>query len=144
MQVEATCKSKVYTDKWFDAVFALTGANGVNVHSLVFAPDVESTHDLNEDCVVYIDDIEVNGSALTRIEYNVYPVNFDKTATKENNNRYTSGATITSADGTQTISTNQQSDKRLYQDRLSQSIKAKAGEKLSASVQYTGGWMNAY
>lgn len=144
VQVEATCKSKVYTDKWFDAVFALTGANGVNVHSLVFAPDVESTHDLNEDFVVYIDDIEVNGSALTRIEYNVYPINFDKTATKENNNRYTSGATITSADGRQTISTNQQSDKRLYQDRLSQSIKAKAGEKLSASVQYTGGWMNAY
>lgn len=144
VQVEATCKSKVYTDKWFDAVFALTGANGVNVHSLVFAPDVESTHDLNEDFVTYIDDIEVNGSALTRIEYNVYPVNFDKTATKQNNNRYTNGATITSGDGTQTISTNQQSDKRLYQDRLSQSIKAKAGEKLSASVQYTGGWMNAY
>lgn len=78
VQVEATCKSKVYTDKWFDAVFALTGANGVNVHSLVFAPDVESTHDLNEDFVAYIDEIEVNGSALTRIEYNVYPINFDR------------------------------------------------------------------
>lgn len=145
VQVEATCISKVQTDKWFDAVFALTGANGVNVHSLVFAPDVESTHNLDADYAVYIDDIEVSHSSLARIQYGYYPVNFEKTATKEQNNRYTTAATIKGGDdGTQTINTNQQTDKLLYQDRLAQSVKAKAGEKLSASVNYTGGWMNAY
>ena len=122
VQVEATCKSKVYTDKWFDAVFALTGANGVNVHSLVFAPDVESTHDLNEDFVVYIDDIEVNGSALTRIEYNVYPVNFDKTQKLSRSDRYTQGITLNSGDGNQTLSVAQKEDKLVYQDLLASSL----------------------
>ena len=144
VQVEASCISTVKTNKWCDAVFAINSAPGVNIHSFLIAPDVESTHDLTSDFAVFVDDIEVNNTSMPNIQYGVYPINFDKTATKENNNRYTSGVTFKSADGEQSITTTQQTDKLVYQDRLASSLKAKAGEAVTASINYTGGWMHTY
>lgn len=144
VQVEANCISSVKANKWCDAVFAISSAPGVNIHSFLIIPDLQSTHDLDQDFAVYVDDIEVNNTSMPSIQYGVYPTSYDKTATKENNNRYTSGVNFKSSDGQQSLSTNQQSDKLVFQDLLASSLKAKAGDEITTSVNYQGGWMNAY
>lgn len=144
VQVEANCISSVKANKWCDAVFAISSAPGVNIHSFLIIPDLQSTHDLDQDFAVYVDDIEVNNTSMPSIQYGVYPTSYDKTATKENNNRYTSGLSFKSSDGQQSLSTNQQSDKLVFQDLLASSLKAKAGDEITTSVNYQGGWMNAY
>lgn len=144
VQVEANCISSVKANKWCDAVFAISSAPGVNIHSFLIIPDLQSTHDLDQDFAVYVDDIEVNNTSMPSIQYGVYPTSYDKTATKENNNRYTSGLSFKSSDGQQSLSTNQQSDKLIFQDLLASSLKAKAGDEITTAVNYTGGWMNAY
>lgn len=144
VQVEANCISSVKANKWCDAVFAISSAPGVNIHSFLIIPDLQSTHDLDQDFAVYVDDIEVNNTSMPSIQYGVYPTSYDKTATKENNNRYTSGLSFKSSDGQQSLSTNQQSNKLVFQDLLASSLKAKAGDEITTSVNYQGGWMNAY
>lgn len=144
VQVEANCISSVKANKWCDAVFAISSAPGVNIHSFLIIPDLQSTHDLDQDFAVYVDDIEVNNTSMPSIQYGVYPTSYDKTATKENNNRYTSGLSFKSSDGQQSLSTNQQSNKLVFQDLLASSLKAKAGDEITTAVNYKGGWMNAY
>lgn len=144
VQVEANCISSVKANKWCDAVFAISSAPGVNIHSFLIIPDLQSTHDLDQDFAVYVDDIEVNNTSMPSIQYGVYPTSYDKTATKEQNNRYTSSVNFKSSDGQQSLSTNQQSDKLVFQDLLASSLKAKAGDEITTSVNYQGGWMNAY
>lgn len=150
VQVEASTMSTVKTDAWSDAVFAVTGASGVSLHSLVVATDVESTHNLDADYVAYIDDIEVNNSTTPRIQYGAYPVSVEKTTTLSRSDRYTSNIKLTSpTDGEQTIELSQQSDKLLYQDRLSKQLLAKAGEKVSVSLGFNlasgnNPWMHSY
>lgn len=145
VQVEASSITKVGSDsKWYDAVFALTGANGVNVHSLVFAPEVESQHDATQDYVAYIDNIVVNNSPTARITYDAYPTNFAKTEKLSRSDRYTRNVYMKSKDGEQTIAVSQQSDKLIFQDRLSSQMKAKAGEEAAVNIGFNGTWMNAY
>lgn len=145
VQVEANCISTLKANKWCDAVFAISSAPGVSIHSLLIAPDVQSTHDLNDDFAVYVDDIEVNNSSTPSIQYGVYPLNFEKTAQSDRTgSRYTQGIKLKSGDGEQTIAVPQKSNRLMYQDLLASSIKAKAGERVSASVDYIGGWMHAY
>lgn len=145
VQVEANCISTVKANKWCDAVFAISSAPGVSIHSLLIAPDVQSTHNLDDDFAVYVDDIEVNNSSAPSIQYGVYPLNFDKTAQSDRTgSRYTQGIKLKSGDGEQTIAVPQKSNRLMYQDLLASSIKAKAGERVSASVDYIGGWMHAY
>lgn len=145
VQVEASSITKVGSDsKWYDAVFALTGANGVNVHSLVFAPEVESQHDATQDYVAYIDNIVVNNSPTARVTYEAYPTNFAKTEKLSRSDRYTRNVYMKSKDGKQTIAVSQQSDKLIFQDRLSSQMKAKAGEEVAVNIGFNGTWMNAY
>lgn len=145
VQVEASCISIVKTDgKWYDAVFALTGAEGVNVHSLVFAPEVESQHNATSDYAVYIDNIQVDNSSTSRIIYGCYPINYEKTQKLNRTDRYATGIMLKSADGEQSLSVSQKSDKLLFQDLLAKSFKAKAGEKVSVNTGYVGTWMSAY
>lgn len=145
VQVEASCISIVKTDgKWYDAVFALTGAEGVNVHSLVFAPEVESQHNATSDYAVYIDNIQVDNSSTSRIIYGCYPLNYEKTQKLNRTDRYATGIMLKSADGDQSLSVSQQSDRLLFQDLLAKSFKAKAGEKVSVNTGYKGIWMSAY
>lgn len=60
--------SPVVTGEWFDAVFPIRGAEGVEVRSLVIVPDCESPHDLKEDFLFYIDDVEINQDAAPRLQ----------------------------------------------------------------------------
>ncbi len=53
---------------WYDAVFTIKGAPGVEVHALVVVPDCESPHNLDSDFAVYIDEIVINNSSSPRID----------------------------------------------------------------------------
>ena len=125
-------------------MFAISSAPGVNIHSFLIIPDLQSTHNLAQDFAVYVDDIEVNNTSMPSIQYGVYPTSYDKTTKKVQDRRYTSGVNFKSSDGQQSLSTNQQSDKLIFQDLLASSLKAKAGDEITTSVNYQGGWMNAY
>lgn len=144
VQVEANCISSIKANKWCDAVFAISSAPGVNIHSFLIIPDLQSTHNLAQDFAVYVDDIEVNNTSMPSIQYGVYPTSYDKTTKKVQDRRYTSGVNFKSSDGQQSLSTNQQSDKLIFQDLLASSLKTKAGDEITTSVNYQGGWMNAY
>lgn len=141
-----TMSSKtIGTDKWYDAVFAISGASGVNVHSLVIASDLESTHDLTTDHIVYVDDIEVNSSSTPRIEYNAYPISIEKTTTLSRSDRYTSSVQLISpSDGSQSLTVSQQSDKLVFQNLLSKELLAKAGESVTPNIGFSANWMHGY
>lgn len=53
---------------WCDAVFAIKGSPGVDIHSLVVVPDCESPHRLSADFVAYVDEICLNDEAAPRIQ----------------------------------------------------------------------------
>ena len=131
---------------WYDAVFAITGAEGAEVNTLVVVPDCESTHDLSEDFVVYIDEIEVNNSSTPRIVYGYYPVNIDPTDVLSRTDRYTSAISFTSpTDGEQSLTVDQETSLLVYNEFLEESFKVKAGETVTASVTNTPGtWMHTY
>lgn len=130
--------------KWFDAVFPISGSGGIDIYSLVIVPECEPTHAMTADEVAYIDDILVDSSPMPRVTYGTYPINYDLTDAITHASRYTSAVTLTSADGVQTIATNQQNDKLLYQDLTAQSLKAKAGWPVTPAVTFNGTWMCTY
>lgn len=136
----------INTDVWEDAVFAVSGAVGVNVYSFVVVTDLESTHDLTEDHVAYIDDIIVNDSPTPTMSNERYPISVDKTSTLSRTDRYTSSVSLTAASygSTQTLSTNQQTDKLLFQDLTSSQLQAKAGESVTPAIGYNGSRMHGY
>ena len=59
--------NEIVPDKWNDAVFAVRGNSGVEIHSLVLVPDCASPHNLIADFAAYIDDIEISKDAAPRI-----------------------------------------------------------------------------
>lgn len=132
--------------KWYDAVFAVSGAEGVDVTSLVVVPDCESTHNLSEDFAAYIDEIEVNTSAASRIVYGIYSINVSKSTKLSRSDRYTNSISFSaSSSGTQTLAVNQQTNKNLYHEFLSEGFAVKPGESVTTSVNYTPGtWMHSY
>lgn len=44
-------------NQWNDAVFAVSGSNGVTIRNLLIVPDATSPHNLTADFAVYIDDV---------------------------------------------------------------------------------------
>jgi len=130
---------------WNDMVFEIKGAGGIDIYSLVIVPDCESTHNLTEDFACYIDNVCVNYDATPSISSEYYPVNAGVDAVLNRSDRYGTSITLNgSVDGTQSLSLNQHTDKRLYQNFLSSQFTAKAGETLTPSVGYKGTWMSAY
>ena len=60
--------SKVTPGEWSDAVFPIKSAPGVDIYSVVVVPDAESTHNLKEDAIAYIDNILVDNSDAPRLK----------------------------------------------------------------------------
>lgn len=48
---------RLVANHWTDAVFAVSGANGITIRNLLIVADATSPHNLAEDFAVYIDDI---------------------------------------------------------------------------------------
>ena len=62
---------------WTDLVFPISTNEYVDIHSLVFVPDLASLHLRTSDFVAYFDNIEVNDDPKPRIMTSFYHVNFD-------------------------------------------------------------------
>ena len=56
-QFWATSSKPLVAGKWNDAVFAVSGADGVTISNLLIVPDATSPHNLEADFATYIDDI---------------------------------------------------------------------------------------
>lgn len=135
----------IEANRWTDMVFAIKGAGGIDIRSLVLVPDCESPHNLTSDFIFYIDNIDITSSNVPRLVYDYYIVNYNKTSTLSRTDRYTSNVLLKgSADGDQTISVGQQNDQLLYHDLTEKHFTAKPGETLTPSVDFNGSWMNGY
>jgi len=144
-QFQVLSSTTVKENKWSDAVFAINSQTGVEIHSLVIVPDCERPDLLTEDFAVYIDSIEMNSSAVARVVYGDYPINYETTTTLSRTDRYTNTVKLTStSDGAQTITVNQQTTKLLYSPLLTKTVYAKAGETVTPAVGFNTNWMHAY
>lgn len=137
--------NRVEPGKWSDAVFSIKGAGGIDIRSLVVVPDLESPHDLTEDFLFYVDNIEINSSASPRVTYEYYPVTGSKeTSAMTRNDRYSENISITVGDETQTLTFAQRDNDLLYQNLTDSIIYAPAGATLTPAIGYHGTWMHAY
>lgn len=133
-------------DKWQDAVFTIKGAGNISVYSLVFVVDCESPHNLTEDFIAYVDEIEVNNSPVQRIVYTDYALNFEENAQSTHGSRWIKNIAFNgSADGNKSITLNNASNKQMYYDMTEDAMfTAKAGETITPTFTMNGNWMNGY
>ena len=132
--------------KWQDAVYTIKGAGNISIYSLVFVVDCESPHNLTEDFVAYVDEIEVNNNPVQRIVYTDYALNFDKNAQSTNDGRWIKSIAFNgSADGDKSITLNTAQNKQMYYDLTEKSaFTAKAGDTITPTFEMNGNWMNGY
>lgn len=138
-------RSSAVANKWSDAVFAIKGAGGIEIHSLVVVPECESPHARTADFAAYIDEIVMNDTPTPRVVYSDYPLNYDESQTSGKTNYYLNSIALNgSADGNQTITVGSRDPQLIYRPMLEKSFTAKAGERLTPNFSYTGNWMNGY
>ena len=137
-------RNQVEANKWCDIVFPISGANGINIYSLLVVVDRESPHALSADYAAYIDDIILSTSSDPFFSSTPYPINYETSTKITHAERYTTGITFKGSEGTQNIAVNQKTDKLLYHDKMDKTILAKPGETLTPSVDFKGSWMAGY
>lgn len=137
--------TKTEPGKWFDAVFPIKGAGGIDIHSLVVVPDCESPHTLTSDFAAYIDEIEINGESAPRFRRGDYVLNFDTDEVSNKSGNYLNSISLNGSAGVdQTFSVGSQNPQLLYRPMLDKMFMAKAGEKLTPAFNFSASWMNGY
>lgn len=133
-------------NKWQDAVYTIKGAGNISIYSLVFVVDCEAPHDLTEDFIAYVDQIEVNNSPVQRIVYTDYALNFEENANSTHGSRWIKSIAFNgSADGNREIVLNTASNKKMYYNRTEDKpFAAKAGETITPTFAMNGNWMNGF
>lgn len=142
-QFWAMSTTNVGADKWQDVVLPIKGNGGIDIYSLVVVPDCESPHNYIEDAICYIDNIEVNDNPQSKFVYGYYPVSFDKGQLYTRSDRHVNGVGIVSADGTQNF-TAPSKPNTVYVDMTANELRARAGEKVTPKINYSGTWMHGY
>lgn len=142
-QFWAMSTTNVGADKWQDVVLPIKGNGGIDIYSLVVVPDCESPHNYSEDAICYIDNIEVNDNPLSKFVYGYYPVSFDKGQLYTRSDRHVNGVGIVSGDGTQNF-TSPSKPNTVYVDMTANELRARAGEKVTPKINYSGSWMHGY
>ncbi len=146
-QVWVYSSNSTVANQWFDAVFPIKACNGVQIHSLVIVPDVNSPQEMTSDYAAYIDDIEVNNSAEPRIKVaSYYGLNYDKETAVDKPERYVKAITLQpNGASKQSISVGSVSPQLIYRDVTDHAFTAKAGQTVTPSIDYQGGgWMNGF
>ena len=146
-QVWVYSSNSTVANQWFDAVFPIKACNGVQIHSLVIVPDVNSPQEMTSDYAAYIDDIEVNNSAEPRIKVaSYYGLNYDKETAVDKPERYVKAITLQPNGATkQSISVGSVCPQLIYRDVTDHAFTAKAGQTVTPSIDYQGGgWMNGF
>lgn len=128
---------------WTDLVFPISTNEYVDIHSLVFVPDLASPHLRTSDFVAYFDNIEVNDNPRTRIMTSFYPVNFDADQKPTRTDRSLNSASFTiSGEKAQNVNVNKT---KVYSNQTeTATITARPGSTVSVKMSYTGGWMSGY
>lgn len=130
---------------WTDAVFAIKGNGGIDIHSLVVVPDCESTHELTEDFLAYIDEIEINNSSVPRYQRGDYVLNIEENSVSAKSDRYVKSIQLSSPSaGDQTITVGSANPQTIYRPMLDQTFNAKPGETVKPTINYNGNWMNGF
>lgn len=137
-------RNQVEANKWCDIVFPISGANGINIYSLLVVVDRESPHALSADYAAYIDDIILSTSSDPFFSSTPYPINYETSTKITHAERYTTSITFKGSEGTQNIAVNQKTDKLLYHDKMATTILAKPGETLTPTANFNGSWMAGY
>lgn len=146
-QVWVYSSNSTVANQWFDAVFPIKACNGVQIHSLVIVPDVNSPQEMTSDYAAYIDDIEVNNSAEPRIKVaSYYGLNYDKETAVDKPERYVKAIMLQpNGASKQSISVGSVSPQLIYRDVTDHAFTAKAGQTVTPSIDYQGGgWMNGF
>ncbi len=144
-QFWATNTTRVSAGHWFDAVFPVSGANGIDIHNLLLVPDLESPHNRTEDFLFYIDDIELSDQSTPRFTTDYYPINYSLDEPMTRTDRGLTSISFTpSGESEQTVSVNQATDRLLYLPRMEQSFTARAGQTITPKFQWNGTWMHGY
>ena len=144
-QFYATCTQTIGTDGWYDAVFAVRGAGNIDIHSLVFVTDLESTDALAEDHIAYVDEVVVNGTPAPRIQNGFYTVAVPEGQLFTRTDRYLNSFRLTgSQSGDQTVTVGNAAPNYVYRSLLSRPLTLHPGETVTLSVSYVGTWMNAF
>lgn len=142
-QFWAMSTTNVGAGKWQDVVLPIKGNGGIDIYSLVVVPDCESPHNYSEDAICYIDNIEVNDNPQSKFVYGYYPVSFDKGQLYTRSDRHMNGVGIVSGDGTQNF-TSPSKPNTVYVDMTANELRARAGEKVTPKINYSGTWMHGY
>ncbi len=142
-QFWAMSTTNIGADKWQDVVLPIKGNGGIDIYSLVVVPDCESPHNYSEDAICYIDNIEVNDNPQSKFVYGYYPVSFDKGQLYTRSDRHVNGVGLVSADGTQNF-TSPSKPNTVYVDMTANELRARAGEKVTPKINYSGSWMHGY
>ena len=143
-QFWALSTMNVSADKWHDVVFPIKGNGGIDIYSLVIVPDCESPHNYTDDAICYIDDIKVNNDPTTELVYGYYQTSMGSEQLYTRNDRHLDGVKLQVNGGNTQVINAPTSPKTVYVDMTSSQFFAKPGETVTASVAYTGSWMQAY
>ena len=145
LQFSSMCSNAIEPGRWFDAVFAVKGAGGIDIRSLVVVPDCESPHDRSTDFLFYVDDIVVNDSPTPRVNNEYYPINGAKASSEMNRtDRGAKGIYLICDNDTTTFAHDQSASKKLYADLTSKTFYAKPGQTVTPGINYNGTWMHSY
>lgn len=142
-QFWALADNQIGTGEWFDAVFPAHTSNGVAIYSLVVVPDMESTHRLQSDFMVYLDDITLSDNPLPRIERADYPVSFRSRAVYNRGSHELKAVALSS----QTLapdSQQRQNTQKAYQFLADSSFQVIRGEQVMPAITYKGKAQEAY
>ena len=142
-QFWAMSTTNVGGDKWQDVVLPIKGNGGIEIYSLVVVPDCESPHNYSDDAICYIDNIEINDNPQSKFVYGYYPVSFDKGQLYTRSDRRVNGVGIASGDGAQNFASHSKPN-TVYVDLTANEVKARAGEKVTPKINYSGSWMHGY
>lgn len=140
-QFWAMTTSEIEGGAWREAVVPFKGNGGIDIYSLVVVPDCESPHNLTEDFVAYVDNISISDSPTPQLISDYYYINFDKKQKYTRTDRYISGVNLTTDMGRQNFTVPE--PRTIYTD-AKPSFVAKAGEEVTAAINYHGTWMHGY
>ncbi len=145
VQFGVVSNNEIEANKWTDAVFPIKGNNGVVISSLVIVPNCESPHNLTEDFMAYVDEIEMSDNLQPRFTNEPYWVNFNKKLTLSRDDRHLDKIMFTgNSKGKLNVPVNTAGNKLVYHNLTYKVGYAVKGENITPEMNYTGSWMHGY